>query len=133
MPAGKTVKAEVERLRQELTLHNYRYYVLDDPLISDAEYDRLFRRLVELETQYPELRDSHSPTQRVGAPPLSQFASVRHSLPMLSLGNVVSREEVQEFQERIQRFLRSDQPVEYVAEAKIDGVAVELVYEQGKF
>ena len=133
MPAGKNVKAEVERLRQELTLHNYRYYVLDDPLISDAEYDRLFRRLVELETQYPELRDPHSPTQRVGAPPLTQFASVHHSLPMLSLGNVVSREEVQEFQERIQRFLRNNQPIEYAAEAKIDGVAVELVYEQGKF
>jgi DNA ligase (NAD+) len=133
MPAGKNVKAEVERLRQELTLHNYRYYVLDDPLISDAEYDRLFRRLVELENQYPELRDPHSPTQRVGAPPLTQFASVHHSLPMLSLGNVVSREEVQEFQERIQRFLRNNQPIEYAAEAKIDGVAVELVYEQGKF
>ncbi|MBI3796062.1 MAG: NAD-dependent DNA ligase LigA [Deltaproteobacteria bacterium] len=133
MPADKHVKAEVERLRQELTQHNYRYYVLDDPLISDAEYDRLFRRLAELENQYPGLRDPLSPTQRVGAPPLTQFASVRHSLPMLSLGNVVSREEMQEFHERSQRFLKNTQPIEYVAEAKIDGVAVELVYEQGKF
>src|SRR5215475_1840426 len=132
MPTERNVKAEVERLRRELTLHNYRYYVLDDPLVSDAEYDRLFRRLVELENQYPELRDPLSPTQRVGAPPLNEFAQVRHSLPMLSLANVVSREEMQEFQERIQRFLKSDEPIEYVAEAKIDGVAIELVYEEGK-
>ena len=132
MPADRNVKAEVERLRQELTLHNYHYYVLDDPLVSDTEYDRLFRRLVELETQYPELRDPLSPTQRVGAPPLIEFTQVRHSLPMLSLGNVVSREEMQEFQERIQRLLKSDEPIEYAAEAKIDGVAIELVYENGK-
>ncbi len=132
MPADRNVKAEVERLRQELTLHNYRYYVLDDPLVSDAEYDRLFRRLVELETQHPELHDPLSPTQRVGAPPLIEFTQVRHSLPMLSLGNVVSREEMQEFQERIQRLLKSDEPIEYAAEAKIDGVAIELVYENGK-
>ena len=132
MSADRNAKAEVERLRQELTLHNYRYYVLDDPLVSDAEYDRLFRRLVELETQYPELRDLLSPTQRVGAPPLTEFAQVRHSLPMLSLGNVVSREEMQEFHERIQRFLKRDEPIEYVAEAKIDGVAIELVYADGK-
>lgn len=132
MLADKHIRAEVDRLRQELTLHNYRYYVLDDPLISDAEYDKLFRRLVELETRHPELRDPHSPTQRVGAPPLTQFAQVRHSLPMLSLGNVLSREEMQEFEDRIQRFLKNDEPIEYVAEPKIDGVAVELVYEGGK-
>jgi DNA ligase (NAD+) len=132
MPVARTIKAEVEHLRQELLLHSYRYYVLDDPLISDAEYDRLFRRLVELETQYPELRDPHSPTQKVGAPPLSAFAQVHHSLPMLSLANVVSREEMQEFQERLQRFLNSSEPIEYVAEPKIDGVAIELVYEHGR-
>jgi DNA ligase (NAD+) len=132
MSVPSHVKKEVERLRQELIHHNYRYYVLDDPLVSDAEYDRLFRQLVALETQYPELQDPLSPTQRVGAPPLTEFAQVRHSIPMLSLGNVLSREEMQEFQERIQRFLKSSAPVEYVAEAKIDGVAVELVYEQGK-
>jgi DNA ligase (NAD+) len=132
MPADKTLKAEVEHLRQEIIFHNHRYYVLDDPIISDTEYDQLFRRLVELETRYPELRDSHSPTQKVGAPPLLGFAQVRHSLAMLSLGNVVSRREIQEFQERIRRFLKSNQPIEYVAEAKIDGIAVELVYEHGK-
>lgn len=133
MSVPSHIKAEVERLRQELIQHNYRYYVLDDPLVSDAEYDRLFRQLTALETQYPELHDPLSPTQRVGAPPLIEFAQVRHSLPMLSLGNVLSREEMQEFQERIQRVLKSNTPIEYVAEAKIDGVAVELVYEQGNF
>jgi DNA ligase (NAD+) len=132
MPADKSVKAEVERLRQELTQHNYRYYVLDDPLVSDAEYDKLFRRLVELEKQHLELQDPTSPTQKVGAPPLTQFAQVRHSQPMLSLANVLSREEMQEFEERIRRLLKSNAPIEYEAEPKIDGVAVELVYENGK-
>lgn len=131
MSVPSHIKTEVERLRQELTQHNYRYYVLDDPLVSDAEYDRLFRQLAALETQYPELQDPLSPTQRIGAPPLTEFDQVRHSIPMLSLGNVLSREEMQEFQERIQRFLKSSALIEYVAEAKIDGVAVELVYEQG--
>ncbi|MBM4257448.1 MAG: NAD-dependent DNA ligase LigA [Deltaproteobacteria bacterium] len=132
MPADTSVKAEVERLRQELTLHNYRYYVLDDPLVSDAEYDKLFRRLTELEKQHPELQDPTSPTQKVGAPPLSAFAQVRHSLQMLSLANVLSREEMQEFEERIHRFLKNEAPIEYEAEPKIDGVAVEVVYENGK-
>lgn len=132
MPISAAIRAEVERLRQELNYHNYRYYVLDDPVISDAQYDQLFRRLVELETQYPELRDPHSPTQRVGAPPLSGFAPVRHSVPMLSLANVTSREDMHEFQARIHRLLKTTEPIEYVAEPKIDGVAIELVYEQGK-
>jgi DNA ligase (NAD+) len=132
MAVPNYVKAEVERLRQELTQHNYRYYVLDNPIVSDAEYDRLFRQLVDLESRYPELQDPLSPTQRVGAPPLTEFAPVRHSIPMLSLANVTSREEMQEFQERIQRFLRNDADIEYVAEAKIDGVAIELVYANGR-
>ncbi|MCS6926222.1 MAG: NAD-dependent DNA ligase LigA, partial [Candidatus Binatia bacterium] len=132
MSISAALRAEVERLRQELHYHNYRYYVLDDPVISDAEYDQLFRRLVELETQYPELRDPHSPTQRVGAPPLSEFAPVRHAVPMLSLANVTSREELHEFDARLRRFLKTPDPIEYVAEPKIDGVAIELVYEQGK-
>lgn len=133
MTVPKHLQAEAERLRRELTQHNYRYYVLDDPLISDAEYDGLFRQLVDLETRYPELHDPLSPTQRVGAPPLTEFAQVRHVIPMLSLGNATSREEMQDFQERIQRFLKHDKAIEYVAEAKIDGVAVELVYQNGKF
>lgn len=132
MPTDSRAKAEVAHLRQELEFHNHRYYVLDDPTISDAEYDNLFRRLVELEARHPELRDPYSPTQKVGAPPLTEFAQVRHSIPMLSLANVVSREEMQEFQARIHRFLKNEVPIEYVAETKIDGVAVELVYEDGK-
>ena len=137
MAAGSTVvsreiRQEAERLRAELALHNHRYYVLDEPLISDAEYDQLFRRLVDLEAAYPALHDPASPTQKVGAPPLAAFAQVRHSVPMLSLANVVSRAEMQEFHQRVQRGLETTQDIEYVAEPKIDGVAVELVYENGK-
>ena len=137
MAAGSTVvshkiRQEVERLRAELALHNHRYYVLDEPLISDAEYDQLFRRLVDLEAAYPALHDPASPTQKVGAPPLAAFAQVRHSVPMLSLANVVSQGEMQEFHQRVQRGLETTQDIAYVAEPKIDGVAVELVYENGK-
>ena len=126
------IRQEVKRLRTELAIHNHRYYVLDEPLISDTEYDRLFRRLVDLETEYPELHDPASPTQKVGAPPLAAFTQVRHSVPMLSLANVVSRAGMQEFHQRVQRTLETTQDIEYVAEPKIDGVAVELVYENGK-
>ena len=129
---SQEIQQEVERLRTELALHNHRYYVLDEPLISDTEYDHLFRRLVDLETAYPVLHDPASPTQKVGAPPLAAFAQVRHTVPMLSLANVVSRAEMQEFHQRVQRTLETTQDVEYVAEPKIDGVAVELVYENGK-
>ncbi len=129
---SQEIRQAVERLRADLALHNHRYYVLDEPLISDTEYDQLFRRLVDLEAAYPELHDPASPSQKVGAPPLAAFAQVRHTLPMLSLANVVSRAELQEFHQRIQRTLETTQDVEYVAEPKIDGVAVELVYENGK-
>ncbi len=125
-------KKEILDLRQEIEKHNYHYYVLDDPLVSDAEYDRLFRRLVELEKKHPEFASADSPTQKVGAPPLEKFATVRHTLPMLSLNNANDREEMEEFEERIKRFLKSTQPIEYIAEPKIDGVAVELVYDQGR-
>ena len=131
-PADQEIRQEVERLREELTDHNHRYYVLDDPLISDAEYDQLFRRLANLEAEHPELHDPASPTQKVGAPPLTAFTQVRHTVPMLSLANVVSRAEMQEFHQRVQRTLETTQDIEYVAEPKIDGVAVELVYENGK-
>lgn len=128
----QAVCKEVVRLRRELVSHNHRYYVLDDPVISDTEYDRLLRRLGELEAAYPDLQDPVSPTQKVGAPPLSEFATVQHTIPMLSLSNVVSREEMQEFEERVQRFLNSQDPIVYMAEPKIDGVAIELVYENGR-
>lgn len=131
--AASEVEKEILHLRREIETHNYRYHVLDQPLVSDAEYDRLFRRLVELEKQHPELLSPDSPTQKVGAPPIEKFATVRHTLPMLSLNNANDREEVKEFHERIQRFLKSSAPIEYAVEPKIDGVAVELVYEQGRF
>ena len=131
-PAREEIRKDLLRLRQEIEKHNRHYYVLDDPLISDAEYDHLFRRLVELEKKY-DLVSPDSPTQRVGAPPLEKFATVRHTLPMLSLNNANNQEEMEEFEERIRRFLKSSQPIEYVVEPKIDGVAVELVYDQGCF
>ena len=133
MATAREIKKELLRLHQEIEKHNRHYYVLDDPLISDAEYDHLFRRLLDLEKQHPELAAPDSPTQRVGAPPLEKFATVRHTLPMLSLNNANNQEEMEEFEERIRRFLKSSQPIEYVVEPKIDGVAVELVYDQGRF
>ncbi|TMA40234.1 MAG: NAD-dependent DNA ligase LigA [Deltaproteobacteria bacterium] len=128
--ASRDVRQEVERLRREIEHHNYRYYVLDDPLVSDAEYDDLFRRLERLEAEHPELASPDSPTRRVGAKPLEKFETVRHRHPMLSLNNVTTREEMAEFDARIRKFLNLER-VEYVGEPKVDGVAVELVYEDG--
>jgi DNA ligase (NAD+) len=121
----------IDDLRRQLRHHNYRYYVLDDPEISDAQYDRLLRELEELEARHPELISADSPTQRVGARPLEKFETLAHSVPMLSLENGFNREEVLEFEARIKRFLKSDQDLEYTAEPKMDGLAVELIYEQG--
>ncbi len=121
---------EVTRLRREIERHNHHYYVLDDPEISDAEYDALFRRLQELEAAHPALRTPDSPTQRVGAAPLAEFAAVRHRQAMLSLQNVTTPEEMAAFDQRTRKFLGRER-IEYVAEPKVDGVAVELVYEQG--
>lgn len=122
---------QIEQLRQELHSHNYRYYVLDDPQITDAEYDQLLRRLQELEATYPESIRPDSPTQRVGAAPLEAFATVLHSLPMLSLDNAFSPEEIRDFDARVRRQLGQTTAIAYVAEPKIDGLAVELVYENG--
>jgi len=124
---------KILRLRRDIEQHNYRYHVLDDPLISDAEYDRLFRRLVELEKKHPELVTPDSPTQKVGGPPLERFSTVRHSLPMLSLNNAMDPQELVEFEERIQRFLKHNDSIDYALEPKIDGLAVEIVYLDGRF
>src|SRR5947207_2812653 len=124
------VREEVAHLRREIERHNHRYYVLDDPEISDAEYDALFRRLQALEEAHPELRTPDSPAQRVGAGRLAEFATVRHRQPMLSLQNVTTPEEMAAFDERVRKFLGRER-IQYVAEPKIDGVAVELVYEKG--
>lgn len=126
------VQKKLKELRDGVSYHNYRYYVLDSPVISDAEYDRLMRQLVELEQQYPEMITPDSPTQRIGAAPLEKFETVRHSIPMLSLENAFADNEIKEFDERIKRFLRLEGPVDYVAEPKMDGLAVEIVYEAGR-
>ncbi len=129
--ATDRIRQRVKQLREAIEYHNYRYYVLDDPEISDAEYDRMMRELEKLEAEYPELRDANSPTQRVGAPPLEEFETVAHTIPMLSLANGQNEMEVTEFDQRVRRFLGMDGDMAYVAEAKLDGVAVELVYERG--
>ncbi len=129
----ESIKKRVEKLREEIEYHNYRYYILDQPQISDAQYDHLMRELERLEAQYPELRSPNSPTQRVGAPPLEEFAIVRHTLPMLSLGNAFDESEARDFDKRVKKLLGTSSDIEYAAEPKLDGLAVELVYEKGHF
>jgi len=123
---------KVEELRKALHRHNYRYYVLDDPEISDAEYDRLMQKLRRLEEDYPQLASADSPTARVGAPPLEKFETVSHSIPMLSLDNAFNDEDILEFDRRVRRNLGTRDEIIYTAEPKLDGVAVELIYENGK-
>ena len=123
--------SEIEKLREEIKYHNHRYYSLDDPEISDAEYDRLFKRLLDLEQQHPELATPESPTEMVGARPQETFSEVKHRLPMLSLENSFSDQDIRDFDARVKRFLGNDSPVDYTVEPKIDGLAVELVYENG--
>ena len=131
--ATEALKKRVEKLQEEIEYHNYRYYVLDQPEIPDAQYDRLMRELEKIEEEYPELRSPNSPTQRVGAPPLEEFEIVRHSIPMLSLANAFDESEARDFDKRVKKFLGSAADVAYVAEPKLDGLAVELVYERGQF
>jgi DNA ligase (NAD+) len=125
------IQKRAAQLRQALNRHNYLYYVLDEPEVSDAQYDRLMQELVSLEKAYPELVQPDSPTQRVGAAPLDKFETVAHTIPMLSLENAFSAEEALAFDQRLRRFLNADSPLLYTAEPKMDGVAVELVYEKG--
>lgn len=127
------VRQRLQSLRQELNLHAHRYYVLDDPILADAEYDRLFQELLALEQQHPELITPDSPSQRVGGAPLAQFRTVPHTIPMLSLENAFDGDALVEFEERLFRFLQSREPITYVTEPKLDGLAVELVYEDGLF
>jgi len=130
MKASKKVVAQLESLRETINRHNYNYYVLDEPEIPDAEYDRLLRELQHLEQQYPDLITPDSPTQRVGAVPLKAFGQVQHDVPMLSLDNAFSSDELRDFDQRICERLRLEQ-VSYCAEPKMDGLAVSLLYEQG--
>lgn len=118
------------KLAARIRAHDHAYYVLARPAISDQEYDRLYRELRELEAQYPELATQDSPTQRVGGTPLSGFRSVQHAVPMISLDNTYSQEEVRDFVNRVGRLLPGE-PLEWVVEPKVDGVAVSLRYERG--
>jgi DNA ligase (NAD+) len=124
-------KERVDYLRDELERHNHLYYVLDAPEIADAEYDRLMQELIRLERENPELLTADSPTQRVGGAPLVEFQSVRHRMPLLSLDNTFSAEELRAFDERVRRGLGGAQSVEYHAELKIDGLTIALTYEEG--
>ncbi len=128
--AGKEIQSEIERLRREIRDHDYRYYVLADPVISDFEYDRLMRKLTELESQHPDLVTPDSPTQRVGGEPTKEFRQIRHPMPMLSLANTYNEEELRDFDKRVRNLL-GDEEYNYVSELKFDGVALRLVYENG--
>jgi DNA ligase (NAD+) len=127
------MKKRAEILRSILNEHNYRYYVLDAPTVPDSEYDRLFQELERLETENPELKSIDSPTQRVGAAPLKDFPEITHILPMLSLDNAFSEKSVRDFDKRVRERLKTEGPIEYVCEPKLDGLAVTLLYEEGVF
>ena len=123
---------EIARLRQEIEHHNHLYYVLDRPEIPDAEYDALFRRLTQLESDRPDLVTPDSPTQRVGSSPADGFATIPHAVPMLSLGNAFDEDGLRDFDRRVRAILDTDE-LTYVAEPKLDGLSVELVYREGAF
>lgn len=129
-PSGSAAN-EARRLREELNNHIYRYYVLDSPVVSDAEYDVMYRKLLDLEEQHPELITPDSPTQRVGPPPAAGFKPVKHRGRMMSLDNAFTLEELKAFEERVHRLLSAAALVEYVCELKMDGIAVALTYEKG--
>jgi DNA ligase (NAD+) len=130
--SSRDVAARIVELRKRLDHHNYRYHVLDDPEIPDVEYDRMFRELQELEAAHPELHSEDSPTQRVGGAAVTGFREVRHLLPMLSLENAFTAEELQAFDRRIRERLKTEEPIEYSAETKLDGTAVSLLYQDGR-
>ncbi len=131
MAIPKEIKSKAEELRVEIEKHNHLYHVMDQPEISDAEYDRLMRELIRLEEEYPELQTPDSPTQRVGGAPLAVFKSVRHRIPLLSLDNAFGRADLSAFDERVRRSLKLDRGLEYTVELKIDGLTVALIYENG--
>ncbi|HEY8770743.1 MAG TPA: hypothetical protein VIM03_09380, partial [Thermoleophilaceae bacterium] len=130
-----TAEERAAELRKQLEHHNHRYYVLDDPDVSDSEYDALLNELRDLEAEHPELRTPDSPTQRVGAKPLDKFEQVRHLQPMLSLANARNEEELQAWVVRMEQRLKKDgvedAAIRFVTEPKIDGLAISLVYEDG--
>ncbi len=129
--AVTSVDAQIKQLRADIRQHNYRYYVLDDPSVTDSEYDRLLQALKALEADHPELVTEDSPTQRVGGTPLSAFTQVRHEMPMLSLDNAFSDDDLTDFNRRLQDRLKSTDELEFACEPKLDGIAVSLLYEDG--
>ncbi len=130
MPVPKDVKERYEKIKSEIEEHNYRYYVLANPIISDEEYDKLFKELLELEKTYPELKTPDSPSQRIGGIVLDEFKKVTHSVPMLSLDNTYNEVDILEFHERVLRNLNRSQ-IDYMCELKIDGVSVAIRYTDG--
>ena len=135
-PAGSTpakVRQQAAELRRQIEYHNYRYYILDDPEIPDADWDRLLAELKVLETNFPDLVTPDSPTQRVGAAPADEFAEVRHRVPMLSLDNAFSDDDLRAFDRRLRERLERDTEVDYSAEPKLDGLAISVTYENGVF
>ena len=133
MVIAPQILARVKKLRADLDQHNYNYYVLDEPTIADAEWDKLFHELVALEEKFADLKSADSPTQRVGSKPLDAFNEVTHRVPMLSLGNAFSDEDIDNFDRRCREGLDVDGPIEYCCEPKFDGLAISLTYENGKF
>ena len=125
------IQKRIEDLREQINEHNYHYYVEDSPIISDAQYDRLLNELADLEQKHPDLITPDSPTQRVGAEPLEAFGEVKHIIPMLSLDNVFTEEDLLKFNKRVQQRLKTTEDIEFVCEPKLDGVAISLVYENG--
>jgi DNA ligase (NAD+) len=131
MPVSKETIEELNTLRDEINHHNYLYHTMDEPQVTDAEYDRLFRRLKAIESEHPELVTPESPSQRIGAEPLPFFSQVAHELPMLSLDNAFGSDDLTDFDKRVRNRLDTEGAVEYVCEPKIDGVAISLLYESG--
>ena len=127
------IHQRINELKEEIEKHNYYYYVLDSPIVSDTEWDKLFKELEALESEYPNLIDINSPTQRVGAKPLDGFKTDKHRIPMLSLSNAMNNEELRSFNERIKKLLETKSQIEYMAEPKLDGIGVELIYQDGVF
>jgi DNA ligase (NAD+) len=133
MAVPREARDRAVQLRAAIEHHNYRYYALDDPEVSDAEYDRLMRELQALEQRFPDLVDPLSPTQRVGGAPVAEFGEVEHKVPMLSLDNAFSEEEVRDFDRRVRERMSGSEVVDYTAEPKLDGLAVSLTYKGGEF
>src|SRR5262244_1427637 len=131
MPAVKDVEKKIESLREKIRHHEYLYYVLDQPTISDQEFDQLMRQLKDLEAEHPDLIMPDSPTQRVGGKPREGFVKVRHSSPMLSLDNTYNEEELRGWERRVHE-LSGRKDVDYVCELKLDGMSLALIYEHGR-